>query len=254
MFRRVLQPLLRGAAPRRAVAGAAGPTGAEELVLSEVGADGVALVTLNHAAKFNALTVACGERFARVVAALAADPAVRAVVLTGAGAAFSAGGDLEFLHARIGTDPVRNSEEMRRFYARFLSLRALPVPTIAAINGPAIGAGCCVATACDLRIAAASARLGYTFATLGIHPGMAATHFLPQHLGMQQAARLLLTGEVITGTEAARIGLVLEAVPTEDVLPKALALARSIAKASPVAVRTCVKSLRSGRRELSDDQ
>jgi enoyl-CoA hydratase/carnithine racemase len=91
------------------------------------------------------------------MAEIAADKSVRCVVLTGAGKAFSAGGDLDFLQQRMHSDPASNSAEMRRFYARFLTVRTLPTPVVAAINGPAIGAGMCLAAACDLRIASTAA-------------------------------------------------------------------------------------------------
>lgn len=138
----------------------------------------------------------------------------------------------------------------------------------------AVGAGLCLAAACDMRLATHKAKLGWTFATLGLHPGMAATHFTAQILGPQLAARLLLTGEVgpvrvtitivlsltspsplvcaascnhvqiINGTKAAELGLVLEAVPEEALMARAGQLAQSIASASPVAVRSLVASLR----------
>lgn len=147
---------------------------------------------------------------------------------------------------------MRNSAIMRDFYRRFLQIRDLPVPVLAAINGPAIGAGLCFAMASDIRIAAKSARLGITFVGLGLHPGMGATHFLPRLVGPQMAAKLCLTGETITGDEAARIGLVLEAVEDAEVLPKTMALAAKIASQAPVAVRSCVRSLRMQQEEHLD--
>jgi enoyl-CoA hydratase/carnithine racemase len=97
---------------------------------------------------------------------------VGAVVVTGSGKAFSAGGDLAFLRRRSEDSGARNSNIMFKFYERFLCVRKLPVPVIAAINGAAIGAGACFATACDMRVAAAGAKIGFTFPTLGLHPGM----------------------------------------------------------------------------------
>ena len=143
-------------------------------------------------------------------------------------------------------------------------------------DSAAVGAGLCLAAACDMRLATHKAKLGWTFATLGLHPGMAATHFTAQILGPQLAARLLLTGEVgparvtratalslhttwpsplvcavscnhvqiINGTKAAELGLVLEAVPEDALMARAGQLAQSIASASPVAVRSLVASLR----------
>ena len=155
--------------------------------------------------------------------------------------------------------PSRNAPIMRRFYQRFLSVRSLPVPVIAAINGPAVGAGLCFALACDVRVAAADTKLGLTFVGLGLHPGMGASHFLPSIVGPQVAAQMMLTGELISGSQAADRGLVAEAVPAaaaasegeseggEDecaVLAAAMSMATRMAGAGPVAVRTCVRTLR----------
>lgn len=205
---------------------------------------GVAVLSLNRPERLNALTVSMGASFEAAVTALGTEPDLRAVVLTGEGRAFSAGGDLDFLERRAAAGPQENAEEMRAFYRRFLALRSLPVPALAAVNGPAIGAGLCLALACDLRVCARNAKLGLTFVGLGLHPGMGATHLLPTLVGHQTASRLLLTGDVIDGDEALRLGLVAEAVDTEDVLPRTLELARRMAAAGPVAVRSTVRSLR----------
>jgi enoyl-CoA hydratase/carnithine racemase len=205
---------------------------------------GVAVLSLNHPERLNALTVEIGEAFERTVAELAAEPALRAVVLTGEGRAFSAGGDLDWLEERAQDKAQANAEEMRAFYRRYLSIRSLPVPVIAAVHGAAIGAGTCLALACDLRICGEDIKLGLTFVRLGLHPGMGATGLLPALVGHQTASRLLLTGDVIDGREAAALGIATEAVPRADVLPRATALARRIAEAAPVAVRSTVRSLR----------
>lgn len=219
------------------------------LVTTEINDDGVALLTLNNPDKLNAMTVELGESFANSVAALKAKQiadrnAFRAVVITGAGRAFSAGGDMKFLRDRTESDALSNANTMKDFYARFLCLRSLEVPTIAAINGPAIGAGLCVAAACDMRICATDAKMGWTFVGLGLHPGMAATHYTAAIIGPQNAAKYLLTGKVFDGAEALRIGLVLDAVERDHVLPEALKLAASIAKQSSVATQTLIRTMR----------
>jgi enoyl-CoA hydratase len=233
---------------------------ADLLLLEREGA--VALLTLNDPGRLNAMTEAMGRALAAAVESLAADDAVRAVVLTGAGRAFSAGGDLELLEqmARAGRaspgGATRRAHEefMGRFYRLFLTVRALPQPTIAAINGAAIGAGCCVALGCDLRLAAREAKLGLNFNRLGIHPGMAATWTLPRLVGPAHAAELLYTGRLLDGAEAERIGLVNRAVGREALRDEALALARSIAEAAPLALRATKRSLLASPGATLDEQ
>jgi enoyl-CoA hydratase len=213
--------------------------------------DAVAVVTFDDPARRNAMTEAMGRALADAGARLGADDSVRAVVLTGAGAAFSAGGDLAMIEAKSAAgreapgEPARaaNRSFMRSFYALFLSVRELPCPTVAALNGAAIGAGLAVALACDMRIAARDAVLGLNFVRLGIHPGMGSSWTLPRLVGPAVAADLLLTGRTLDGAEAERIGLVNRAVARESVVPDALALAQSIASAAPLAVRGTKRAL-----------
>ena len=172
-----------------------------------------------------------------------AEGSVRVAVLTGAGRAFSAGGDLAWLLARHRDSPANNCAVMQEFYRKFLSLRDLEVPVIAAINGPAIGAGLCLALGgADIRVMSEGAKLGVTFTKLGLHPGMAATHFLPQLVGPQVAAELLLTGRLVSSQEALRLGLV--ARLAEDAMVPAREMADLICEAGPVSVRTLTKTLR----------
>ena len=190
----------------------------EPLVL--VSRDGpVATLVLNDPERRNAMSQAMGEAFSARIAELAADPGLRAAILTGAGPAFSAGGDLAMIQARAdegaaGGRAARRAirDRMRAFYQLFLAVRDLPCPTIAALNGSAIGAGLCVALACDLRIASATARLGLNFTALGLHPGMGATWTLPRLVGPARAAELLYSSRLLDGAEAAAIGLVNRAV------------------------------------------
>jgi enoyl-CoA hydratase/carnithine racemase len=213
--------------------------------------ESVALLVLDDPERRNAMTEAMGRALAARVAELGGDPGVRAVVLSGAGPAFSAGGDLAMIEekARAGrADPgeparARNRAFMRHFYELFLSVRELPCPTVAAIHGAAVGAGLAVALACDLRIAALDAKLGLNFTRLGIHPGMGSTWTLPRLVGPAHAADLLLTGRLIDGAEAERIGLANRAVPGDQVLPRALELAAELAAAAPLAVRGTRRAL-----------
>jgi enoyl-CoA hydratase len=210
---------------------------------------GVCTIYLNAPEKLNALTEELGEAFATTIAALRQEPDLKAIVLTGAGKAFSAGGDLAFLLDRTTDAPHENSLRMRLFYERFLSLRSLPVPVIAAVQGAAVGAGLCLALACDMRVVASEARLGATFVGLGLHPGMGGTHTLPRVAGNETAAYLLLTGALISGAEAVARGLAFEHVPADRVLDRAIEVARQIALQAPLAVRQTLRTLRAREDE-----
>lgn len=184
----------------------------------------------------NAMTDTMGAEIQRAVAELDAQPRLRAVLVRGEGEAFSAGGDFAMLAERTRHGQAENRAAMRAFYERFLSVRALRVPTIAVIAGPAIGAGLCFALACDLRVAAADAKLSASFVRLGLHPGMGATFLLPRLIGPAAAADLLLTGRSVDAYEALRLGLVNQVHPPEALDAAARALAAQIAGAGPLAV------------------
>lgn len=195
---------------------------------------GVVILTLNRPEIRNAMNVELTEAFTDAIAAIRADGAVRAVVVTGAGSAFCAGGDLSWIRPGPDANVADMRSKMRAFYPRFLSVRSLDVPVIAAINGAAVGAGLCMAMACDIRIAANDARLSVPFTKLGMHPGMAATYLLTRLVGTARASELLFTSEPVDGERAERIGLVNHAVPAAEVLPRAMEMARAIADNAPL--------------------
>lgn len=203
----------------------------------------VARLVLSDTARKNAMTPELGDALRDAVAAVRVDASVRAVVLTGAGGAFSAGGDLRMLERLRGVTREASRDFMRGFYARYLSILDLEVPVVAAVEGAAIGAGLCVALACDACIVDEDAKLALNFATLGLHPGMGATYLVPRRVGAQAAAELLLTGRRFDGREAARLGLALRAVPTASVQDDAMALARTFAGNAPLAVRALKQAL-----------
>jgi len=222
---------------------------ASPVLVEQVGR--VTKITFNMPEKMNAMTLPLAEAFGEVVGKLVKDPSgIGAVVITGSGRSFSAGGDLSWLRKRCQDTPSRNSKIMHEFYHRFLRVRTLPVPVIAAINGPAIGAGLCFAMACDVRVASRDAKLGFTFVGLGLHPGMGATHFLPSVVGHEVAARLLLTGDVVSGMEARELRLVSGlADDGPSTVEAAMAIAQRMAAQAPVAVRSLVRSLRQKQDE-----
>ncbi|MFP2933915.1 enoyl-CoA hydratase/isomerase family protein [Pyxidicoccus sp. 3LG] len=170
---------------------------AADVLLEVEGA--VATLTLNDTARRNVMTPELGDALRARVEALRQRPDVRAVVLTGAGGAFSAGGDLKMLERLRKSSFEYARTFMLDFYARYLSVLDLPMPTVAAVDGPAIGAGLCVALACDLCVVGEDAKLALNFVQLGLHPGMGATYFVPRRAGAQAAAELLLTGRRFDG-------------------------------------------------------
>lgn len=209
--------------------------------------DGVVILELNRPKSLNNLTISLADALQTAVDEISADRSVRAVMLTGSGKAFSAGGDLDWLHARTTEKyPNNNTEVMHKFYNRFLHIRNIPVPVITYINGAAIGAGLCLALATDVRVAEASAPMSLNFLKLGIHPGMGVTHTLHQIVGTQTAAEMILTAATITGKQAQEKGLVVAAIEGDSAAREyALNLCRSIAQNAPSATRSYVKTLRS---------
>lgn len=176
------------------------------------------------------------------------DDEVRVVVLSGAGAAFSSGGDLSWLGE--GTGPGADVEVLQRrmagYYDDWLSLHRLGIPVVAAVHGAAVGAGLGLALACDVRLVGASARLSVPFTALGLHPGMGTTRTLSEAAGPAAARELLLTGRVVGAEEAVRLGLATSAHPDEELLEVALGLARTIASRAPVATRLLLRGLADG--------
>ena len=208
---------------------------------------GVKIMTLDRPDSLNAMTVEMGDAVQAAVSELSSlgPDQLRALVLTGRGRAFSAGGDMRFLDDRKADNPTSNAQTMLGFYKRFLSIRSLPVPIICCINGPAIGAGACFAMASDVRYTHSKAKIGFTFVGLGLHPGMGATHSLAAAAGPQVASRLLLSGDVLSGDDAAAAGLVAASLPDAPAaLAEATALARRVAAQSPLAVRATLRTLR----------
>jgi enoyl-CoA hydratase/carnithine racemase len=216
----------------------------------------VATLKLNRPEARNAMTPAMGDEVRHAVEELRGDPSVRVLVVTGEGKAFSGGGDLGMLardaglsddsHATMGGAP-------RDFYARYLSIQSLAIPTVAAINGHAIGAGLCFALACDIRIATSDAKMGMTFTKLGIHPGMGATFFLPRLIGTARACELLFTGRIIDAPEAERLGLLSRVVAREAFPAAVRELSAEIAAAAPIAVRMVKRALYRGVESSLED-
>lgn len=209
-------------------------------------ADGVVLLTLDDPDRRNAMSDEMTASWAGAIDELAGDRSVRVVVVTGEGSAFCSGGNTGWIASEPDAGVDRLRDRMLPFYRQWLSIRRLEVPTIAAVNGHAIGAGLCLALACDIRYAADSARLGAPFVRLGMHAGMGATHLLPAVVGEAHARELLLTGRTIDAEEALRLGLVSRVLPTEGFLDAVLEVAREVAGTAPIASRLTKVGLQHG--------
>lgn len=204
----------------------------------------VGIVTLARPEKLNAMTHEMGDRLEAILAGPAAAPDLRCLILRALGRAFSAGGDLGFLQENIRRERATNEADMRRFYAKFLTLREAAVPTLALVQGRATGAGLCLALACDVRMLAEDALLSFNFARLGLTPGMGGTWFLPRIVGPARAADLAFTGRTLTATEALTWGLAEYRVPGDALLSEGLRWAEQVAQAAPQALRVTKRLLR----------
>ena len=218
---------------------------------------GVVTLTLNKPEERNALSTPA--QWAEVVAAcerIRADMSVRSVVLTGAGSAFCAGGNVKDMRDKKGIAGGSAREIADGYRAGIqripLALYNLEVPTIAAVNGPAIGAGCDLACMCDIRIASSKAKFAESFVKLGIIPGDGGAWLLPRTVGMSKAAELTFTGDTIGAEEALACGLVSRVVAPEELLPAATALAKRIAANPGPALRMAKRLLREGQHVRLD--
>jgi enoyl-CoA hydratase len=197
------------------------------LVRTEIEA-GVATITLADPDRRNALTLPMVTEIVDTFDQLEADPAVGAAIVTGDGAAFCAGADLSHLSSSADGSP---DEGLRSIYEGFLRVGRSTLPTIAAVNGAAVGAGMNLALVCDVRLAAHRARFDTRFLQLGLHPGGGHTWMFRRIAGPQAVSAAVLFGEVLDGAEAERVGLVWRCVPDDELLPAATAMAQRSAGA-----------------------
>ena len=221
--------------------------------------DGVATLTFNRPERMNALSTPIMEGLLRGLPRLADEPAVRVIVLTGAGRAFCAGGDVKSMaegserrSAAEATAHLRSRMEVSRI------LHEMPKPTIAMINGPAAGAGLAFALACDLRIADASARLVTAFVKVGLSGDFGGTFFLTRLVGTAKARELYFTGRPVDAEEALSLGLVNRVVPGDQLANATMELARSLAQGPQVALSLMKRNMNcaesGGLAELLDTE
>lgn len=192
--------------------------------------DGVRVLTLDDPDKRNAIGPEMRDELIALADEVRGDPEARALVVTGAGTAFCAGADLNAIFHE-GQGPAETRESELSYYQSFLWVRDLPFPTIAAVDGHAIGAGANLALVCDIVVAGPGAKFGITFSRIGLHPGGGCTHFLTQRIGAGRAMRLVLRGDTVVGQDAHAHGLA--DVYAEDPLAEALDTAHLVARLHP---------------------
>lgn len=210
----------------------------------------IAEITLNRPDSMNALSLTMQTQIWDALDRIESDPAIRVAIITGAGRAFSAGGDLKSMKER--GEAEKKSARLRIENLRALG-RRIPVrianfdkPTIAAINGAAAGWGCDLALACDFRIASDQAKFMEAFVKRGLLPDGGATWTLPRLVGKDQALRLILTGDLIDAREAQRIGLVTDVVPAAELMEQSREFATKIAANAPLAVQLAKRAVAEG--------
>jgi len=203
----------------------------------------VSRIVLSRPDKHNAMTAEMGGLISEAVATLNASREPRVVLVQGEGRAFCAGGDFSLIEENSRKSPEENRRDMIGFYSSFLSVARLAVPSVAVLHGATVGAGLCLAMACDIRVAASEAKLGANFVRVGLHPGMGCTLLLPRLVGPAKAAELILTGKLVSGSEAERIGLVNLAVPRAELDGRVDDLARELSSVAPVAVTQAKETL-----------
>lgn len=215
--------------------------------------DRVAVLTFQRDDVRNALTgTALTEDIITTVNWVNSEDRVSVLVLTGAGSAFSSGGNVKEMQAQSGTfggSPVQVQDKYRRGIQQIpLVLHKAEIPVIAAVNGPAIGAGFDLANMCDIRLASTRAKVGETFINLGITPGDGGAWFMQRLMGYQRAAELTFTGRVVEAAEALNLGIFLEVLEPEELMPRTMELARQIASKPPVTLRLTKRMMKLAQR------
>ncbi len=220
--------------------------------------DGVATLTLNRHDVRNAVTgSAIIDDIIAVTDWVNRDQNIKVVIITGAGSAFCAGGNIKDMVDKgpdFGGDPHRVAETYRHGVQRMpLAMHACEAPIIAAVNGAAVGAGFDLMNMCDVRLISSKAKMGETFVNLGIIPGDGGAWFLQRLIGYQRAAELTLSGRMITADEALEYGLALEVLAPDQLMPRAYAMARDMASKPTTALRLTKRLLKAAQRtELAD--
>ena len=217
--------------------------------------EAVARLTLNRPERANSMTMEMGRDLAAAMETLRASPTVRVLVLTGAGKYFCAGADMAEFERLQSSPPAEVEAAVRAFLEAIGALHRLPIPVIARINGDAFGGGVGLALACDLRVMAASARMGFAFSRVGLTGADAGvTYFLPRLVGPARAMEILLMGTVFDGEAAAREGLVRRAVAPGELDRAADELAAQLAAGPPIAVRFTKEGVNESlARSLAED-
>jgi 2-(1,2-epoxy-1,2-dihydrophenyl)acetyl-CoA isomerase len=216
----------------------------EELLVSVE--DGVAVLTLNRPERLNALTRDMLSALREKLASMAEDPEIGCVVLTGSGRAFCSGGDVKVQAAvagKSGQTPEHRTDQLRASMEASRLLHDMPKPTIAMVNGVAAGAGFSLALACDLRIAAETARMTTAFAKVGLSGDYGGTYFLTQLVGPAKARELYLTADIIDSSRLLALGMVTRVVPDADLVAETMMLARRLANGPRVAHRYIKRNL-----------
>lgn len=213
--------------------------------------DGIGTILLNRPHRKNAFTHEMIDQWAQILVEARTDPDVRVIVLTGAGDAFCSGVDLGSMSGGRPTPLQRKQQLSERIHRIPLALEDLDKPVLAGINGVAVGAGMDMALMCDMRIIARSARLSEGYIRVGLVPGDGGCYYLPRLVGQAKALELLLTGDFIDAEEAARLGIANHVVDDDELPAAVTALARKLADAPPIAVRTIKRAVyQSARSDL----
>lgn len=203
----------------------------------------VSVLVLNDPRRKNALGYEMAQAFEEAIGKVAKDKEARFLIITGAGDCFSAGGDFKSIIADFNLPAVEIQPKVRKFYSSFLSITKLSIPVLAAVNGPAIGAGFSLAMACDMRIASKEASFHPNFLKLGVHPGLGASFLLPRLVGVARALELFWLAEPVPATKALEMGIVSRVVEPSCLMEEALELAGKISSLSSRAVEMVKKSV-----------